>query len=173
MENGLATSSTSEKGDANQSIRHHYRFRMSLRLYSDTIQLASIAETLKFPREHLYIKGDPMLSTGRLAGRIAKRHYVSFAETNTDDASDIAPWIEKTVAAVAAVPEIIGDLRSKRVTATLWIAMFGKSPIPVPTIPEEVVKKVADCGAQLFLENYTVMDPEHGNPQKHWLTGAP
>jgi hypothetical protein len=172
MEIGLATSSTSEKGDAKKSKRH-YRFRMSLRLYSDLKQLGSIAETLKFPHERVDIKGEPMVLIGRLAGRIAKRHSVSFVETNTDDPNDLAPWIEENVAAIDALPAIVDDLRSKRVMATLWIAMFGETPTPVPTIPIDVVKQVADCGAQLFLENYTIMDPEHGNPQKHWITGAP
>lgn len=102
-----------------------------------------------------------------------KRHNVSFAETNSNDAGCVAPWIEKTVAAVTAVPEVVDDLRAKRVTATLWIAMFGENETPVPTIPAEIVNKVADCSAQLYLENYTIMDPDHGHPQKHWLTGAP
>ncbi len=108
MENGLATSSTSENDNTKQSKRHT-RFRMNLRLYSDTKQLATIAETLKFPRMHLHIKGEPMFLTGPLAGKISEKHYVSFMETKTQDANDIAPWIEETAAAIAAVPEIVED----------------------------------------------------------------
>jgi hypothetical protein len=43
--------------------KRHYRFRMNLRLYSDGKPLAGLAETLKFPREHLHIKGEPMIFT--------------------------------------------------------------------------------------------------------------
>jgi hypothetical protein len=89
------------------------------------------------------------------------------------DESDIVPWIEENVVAISAVPEIVDDLRTKRVTATLWIAMFGKTETLLPTIPADVVPKVKESGASLFLENYTIMDPEHGNPLKEWPTGAP
>jgi hypothetical protein len=91
----------------------------------------------------------------------------------TDDVNDISPWIDDNVAAIAANPEIVDDLRSKRVTATLWIAMFGNEETPLPTVPADVVQKVSDCGASLLLENYTIMDPEHGNPLKEWPTGGP
>jgi hypothetical protein len=94
-------------------------------------------------------------------------------ETATDDVNDISPWIDQNTAAIAAIPGIVDDLRSKRVTATLWIAMFGREETPLPTVPAEVVQKVRDCGASLFLENYTTMDPEHGNPLKVWPTGEP
>jgi hypothetical protein len=153
--------------------KRHYRFRMNLRLYSDGKPLAGLAETLKFPHKHLHIKGEPMIFTGPLAGKLAKSHYVTFEETKTDDVNDISPWIDQNTGAIAAVPEIVDDLRSKRVTATLWIAMFGREETPLPTVPAEVVQKVRDCGASLFLENYTIMDPEHGNPLKVWPTGEP
>jgi hypothetical protein len=154
-------------------LKRHYRFRLSLRLYSNTKSLTASPETLKLPAEHLHIKGEPMSLSGRFAGRISESHYVSFEETKTDDANDLAPWIEKTVAAIAAAPELVDDFRARRVTATLWIAMFGEVPTPVPEIPADAVERVANCGAQLLLENYTIMDPGHGNPQKHWLANAP
>jgi hypothetical protein len=146
---------------------------MNLRLYSDVKSLTVVAETLQIPRQIVHIKGEPMSLTGRFAGRIAKSHYVSFEETKTDDETDLAPWIEETVAAVLGAHGLVDDLREQRVTATLWIAMFGEDPTPAPTVPADVVDKVADCGAQLFLENYTMMDPEHGNAQKHWLANPP
>ena len=63
-------------------------FSCNLRLWSEVMDLITVAESLDLPREHLHFKGKPIRFDGALKGRIAEKHYVGFAAQTTND------WLE-------------------------------------------------------------------------------
>jgi hypothetical protein len=153
---------------ASKSPRHH-PFEMSLRLWSDTLPLASPTERLRLPRSHLHIKGEHVALEGPLAKIIARRHYASVAVASGVNGTDVDAWLLSTSVAIESVPAIIEGLRKHEIEGVFWIAMFGSEPLPAPNIRSNIIERIAALGAKILIENYTDLSPLDGNPEKIWL----
>lgn len=142
---------------------------MTLRLGSEDVPLRSVMSATGLIANHLYIRGEPIATEGRFAGRLAERHYLATAAVRGDDENDVAAWLWKVIHQIEAHQELVDLLRDKRVEGVLWIALlYGPEGSTMPLVDPMIVTAASALGLQLFLENYTAFD-EDGAPMKEWL----
>lgn len=153
-----------------RSNPREFPINMSLRLRSDQVPMKPLVTKMDFEVRHLHEMGQPIARVGRLRGRVADRHYASLAHAEGND-SDVGPWLNTILAAIASHPTLCDYLRSGEVTATAWIVIFGNDERKPPEIPAEIVAAATRSHLTLFVENYTSFDSE-GIPEKLWLNGT-
>lgn len=143
---------------------------MSLRLWSDQVSLAPVLKKLGFEVRHSHEKGQAIASAGRFAGRLADRHYASLAHGEGKDA-DVGPWLKRILDAMSSDQALSNDLKLGRITATVWIALFGDDVRDPPQISPDLVAAATHAHVTILIENYTRFDSD-GVPEKTWLNLA-
>jgi hypothetical protein len=160
---------TDAKADALNSQKSPY-FRANLRLWSDTEPLARLVRASGRNWTEIDVKGETVNAKGRVAARIATRHYASSADTKYDDIDKIEPVLSQWVDDIErGAPPILALAIAGKVDAVLWISIFGHDEVPTPALPNELVARAKQAGLEILIENYTIMDDEGGNPAKSFF----
>ena len=134
---------------------------MSLRIWSDAQDLASlIPELARRPQRH-YRKGEPVqIGTGRRL-HTPKRHYVSYPDVEVHAFVQIPPWLESELDLLESSATIANLTRSGIVEAPLWIAVFAGRRIAPPPPSPQTIERARCLGIKIFVENYS-SDPDRG-----------
>lgn len=144
--------------------------RVSLRMWSDTTSFSDVRQHIAFAPHIVASKGDVRkdLKGAPLNSRFG-RNYVSFEESELNDASELQPCVGSTLEAVAA-SEYANLIRHEVVEATLWIAVFRQDFAYQGAIGESAIARASALGVRLFIEDYSRLDDD-GVPTKIWLNG--
>ena len=143
---------------------------LSLRLWSDLVPLASIAERLRLPVEHQHTLGEVIPQHRGAARRVARKHYVSLSRREAHTDKEVAQWGRETLAQLKDYQALSELLLQGRVEATLWIAIFGRHPVETPAFSSDLVNLAEGLNVSILIENYTREGGEV--PEKVWLCKA-
>jgi len=142
--------------------------RVSLRMWSDMTSFSDVRQHIALLPHIVASKGDVRkdLKGAPLNSRFG-RNYVSFEESELNNASELQPFVENILQAVAS-SEYAHLIRAKDVEATLWTAVFRQDFAYQGAIGESVIAQASHIGVRLFIEDYTRLDDD-GVPKKIWL----
>ena len=124
---------------------------MSLRLWSERIPLAPVVEQLNFAASQLHVTDRPMAKDGRLAERLARRHYASAANANDRNDADVSTWCRLIMSGIASQASIVDLLRTGQIDGVLWITVLGGESAPTPELTEDIVKSATQLKLDIFL----------------------
>jgi hypothetical protein len=141
---------------------------VGLRMWSDTTSFSDVRQRIALVPEIIANKGEVRKdSKGKPLNSRFGRNYVSFKESELNDASELQPCLENILQSVAS-SEYASLIRAKVVEATLWIAIFRQSFAYQGAIGESAIARASAIGVRLFIEDYTRLDDD-GVPKKVWL----
>ena len=143
---------------------------LSLRLWSDRVPLAPIAERLGFRIEHLHVVGQIIPKHRGAKERVARAHYVSVAHLQACSDEEVLLWGGQILEALKRDNELVTMLHQSRVEATLWISVLGREPVEPPRPGGDLLRLAEGLNVGVLIENYTRVDADV--PEKIWLTKA-
>jgi len=142
---------------------------MTLRLWSEWVLLKPLLDQADVTVELLHIVGEPMATEGRLAGRVADRHYASTVSFRGKDDNDVSAWLTRIIGLIESGQDLVVYLLSGQIEAVLWITVLADGVTPLPNIDPHILAACRRLGLKLLLESYNDFD-EGGVPLKVWLT---
>jgi hypothetical protein len=142
--------------------------KVNLRLWSDTTSFGDVRRRIALVPEIIANKGDARKDRkGAPLNSRFGRNYVSFEESDLNDAAELGPCVANILQAVAA-SGYANLIKAKDLDATLWIAIFKPGFAYQGAIGESVIARASAIGVRLFIEDYAGVDDE-GVPTKTWL----
>jgi hypothetical protein len=142
--------------------------KVNLRLWSDTTSFGDVRRRIALVPKIIANKGDARKNRkGAPLNSRFGRNYVSFEESELNDAAGLEPCVANILQSVAA-SAYANLIRAKDVDATLWIAIFKPHFAYQGAVGEGAIARASALGVRLFIEGYTRTDDE-GVPTKIWL----
>lgn len=142
--------------------------KVNLRLWSDTMSFGDVRRRIALVPEIIADKGDVRVDRkGAPLNSRFGRNYVSFEESNLNDAAELGPCVANILQAVAA-SAYAKLIKAREVDATLWIAIFRPDFDYQGAVGESIIARASAMGVRLLVEDYTRVD-EEGVSTKIWL----
>jgi len=125
----------------------------SVRMWSEDVQLVSVAESLDWPRTNLHVKGFPVRYNGVLNNRIAARHYVALEDEKFENWNGVTTWIGCCLGRFSKEDWIKPLLRSSKIEAVFWITIIDTGTIPKLKLGRDVKNKIDDLNIGIKIDN--------------------
>lgn len=106
-------------------MRNSVEFNVSLRVWSNDLQLVSLAESLDLPREHLHLKEHPVRFNGIAKDRIAKKHYVCFMGENFTEWEGVEDSLSSHLRRLEKETWLIDLISNMKIEVVLWVTVTG------------------------------------------------
>lgn len=129
-------------------------YKLSLRLWSDTVPLRPVISVIGYPVQHIHVKGRPIEVPAGKPTRIAPHHYASIASAQVQTEHEVSDWLFRVAGRLSQLDSVALD----GLEIVFWIAIFGRVRAENPEIARYIVDLISSLGANIFVENYTALN---------------